>query len=1032
MSHLLSTLILLFVLLPAHAALDDVAPATTAPIDPSKAAEQTATRSQALAEEAAVVERVRQELAALAAEVPRRIAALTPDSVTEDAVEQARVDTKAALLRLEDLRVDATNTEQRIRTLTQTVRDLEARVQLLRSPTSPTLQGDAAGAQLELATRDLGQRRDELALEQKHLEQVRVQTELLTQRVALLEQWQTRLEQAFRQQEDRSRREAQADREAELQRAAQAASERAAALAAQLEREGDRLSDAERRVLDLERQVSIERAKLAEVDVRLLRIGLDLERIGRLPNASPRPALREFSSALDTARAMIATLRATAEVLERKVELYAQQKAVIERRAVGSDAERQGAERERRLLSDIGGQLAERVQRMREVLGNAETVRDKLDAAYRESLRRDLLSRRPLPVTADAWQQIGERLATTPTFLAYQVRLSLETAWHSLRAADPLLWLGLLVGQGLLLRLALYLRRALGRAIERRGPEEGESDAGRRYTDRVLRVLQQLLKRNVVGASLSAMIVLALWGSATPQPSFGILVTLVLLWVAVKLPLTLTWLLLVARPGAGTRRRTLYRLIAVVVVAGAACGALAIIARLVALPDQLVDLADQVFMLYLAATFPAALRVRRYLLDALEPMQQARRTWFVVLKLITLLLPLALLTAALLGLAGYINLAWEVARQLMVLIVVLALLIVVLGLLDDLFEAAAERFIKGSGYGRGWTHELLDPLHHIARVLAFVAAAWLPLYSLGRSGESALVDGLFELLRKPFAQFGELALSPYSLGVTLLAALMMFWGGRLLRAVTYRWVLSGVGDSGVRNSLAVFTQYLAVLIGVLVALRVIGVDLTTLAVFAGAVGVGIGFGLQAIANNFISGVLLLIERPLRSGDTVKIGEDEGEIVRIGIRSLTLKTFDNMEVIIPNSEVISNAFTNWTHSDNIIRQVLYFGAAYDFEPQRVVDLIARVIGQHPAVQINPAPLALVWDYGVTGVRYRAQYYVDVNRHNILVVRSEVNLGVWESFRKAGIAMPYPQRDLYIRAWPEGFPAAAPPTQPPSSP
>jgi potassium efflux system protein len=171
-----------------------------------------------------------------------------------------------------------------------------------------------------------------------------------------------------------------------------------------------------------------------------------------------------------------------------------------------------------------------------------------------------------------------------------------------------------------------------------------------------------------------------------------------------------------------------------------------------------------------------------------------------------------------------------------------------------------------------------------------------------------------------------------------------------------------------------------------------------------------------MAKNFISGLLLLIERPLRSGDTVQIGTQVGEVTHIGIRSLTVQTWDNMEVIIPNSDVISNAFTNWTHSDNVVRTVLMIGARYDADPHLVKRVISRVLENHTDVLSDPEWLVLFWEFGESAVTFRVQYFTDFFKSNILEVRNEVLFGVWDGFKEAGIGIPYPQRDLHIKEWP----------------
>jgi potassium efflux system protein len=204
----------------------------------------------------------------------------------------------------------------------------------------------------------------------------------------------------------------------------------------------------------------------------------------------------------------------------------------------------------------------------------------------------------------------------------------------------------------------------------------------------------------------------------------------------------------------------------------------------------------------------------------------------------------------------------------------------------------------------------------------------------------------------------------------------------------------------------------------------LGIDLTTLAIFAGALGVGIGFGLQNIANNLVSGIMLLIERPLRSGDIVNIGNREGLVTRIGMRSLTIKNWDYQDVIIPNSEVISNAFTNWTHSDNVLRTKLTIGVSYDNDPHQAMQVIEQVLKAHPAVLKNPAPGVWLSDLAPSSINFHVQYYFDLKQHNGLEVKSQILFNLWDRLKAAGIRIPYSQQDLYIKELPETIRVAAP--------
>ena len=275
---------------------------------------------------------------------------------------------------------------------------------------------------------------------------------------------------------------------------------------------------------------------------------------------------------------------------------------------------------------------------------------------------------------------------------------------------------------------------------------------------------------------------------------------------------------------------------------------------------------------------------------------------------------------------------------------------------------------------------------------------------------------LWAFLEQSLFTVGSADITLWRIVLTTIILLVVIWLGQWSRAVTYRWLFSRIGDLGVRHSLSVFTQYTVVLIGLLALLRIIGINLTTLAVFAGAMGVGLGLGLKDLANNFISGLFLLIERPLRSGDIVKIGAHEGEVSSIGMRSLTLRTFDNQMVIIPNSAVTNDAFTNWTHQDRILRTMLVIGISYDSDPHTAKAIIERAVREHEAVLEEPASSVLLWEFADSSINFRVYYFVDIGQHSGLKTRDQILFTIWDRFKDAGIHIPYPQRDLYIKAWP----------------
>jgi len=264
---------------------------------------------------------------------------------------------------------------------------------------------------------------------------------------------------------------------------------------------------------------------------------------------------------------------------------------------------------------------------------------------------------------------------------------------------------------------------------------------------------------------------------------------------------------------------------------------------------------------------------------------------------------------------------------------------------------------------------------------------------------------------------GKHAVTPLHLIGAAFLAFSVFYLGIWSRRLTYDLLYQQINDRGLRNSLSVFTQYAIIVIGLLLALNLLGIDLTSLTVFAGALGVGIGFGLQNIANNFISGLILLAERPVRTEDWVTTGEHQGRIKRIGMRSLVMTTWDNQDVIIPNAQLITNPVINWTLSDSLVRTVFNVGVRYQDDPHLAKQVIEEAVSMQPAVSLERPPRILLTEFGDSSVNFRVEFFAEVDRQSSrLKIKSEVMFAIWDALKEADIGIPFPQRDIYIKELP----------------
>jgi small-conductance mechanosensitive channel len=197
--------------------------------------------------------------------------------------------------------------------------------------------------------------------------------------------------------------------------------------------------------------------------------------------------------------------------------------------------------------------------------------------------------------------------------------------------------------------------------------------------------------------------------------------------------------------------------------------------------------------------------------------------------------------------------------------------------------------------------------------------------------------------------------------------------------------------------------------------------MTKFAIFAGAFGVGIGFGLQHIFNNFFSGLILLFERPVQVGDVVEIGTVTGVVQRIGIRASIIRLPNNSELIVPNGQLISERVTNRTYSSRQARMDLRVGVAYDSDPQRVLQLLTDAAAAHPQVAKTPPPEAFMREFGADALLFDLVFWTDVPLRAPRV-HSDVAVAIKAALRDAGIAIPFPQRSLHLQSVEPGAAAA----------
>ena len=264
-----------------------------------------------------------------------------------------------------------------------------------------------------------------------------------------------------------------------------------------------------------------------------------------------------------------------------------------------------------------------------------------------------------------------------------------------------------------------------------------------------------------------------------------------------------------------------------------------------------------------------------------------------------------------------------------------------------------------------------------------------------------------------------------SLSSILLAVVVFAVGLGLTRFVTGwldRRILTPTEmDAGVRNSLRTAAGYLAVIVVLLMAFAAAGVDFSNIAIVAGALSVGIGFGLQSIVNNFVSGLILLAERPIKVGDWVQVSGGEGTVRKINVRSTEIETFDRCSIIVPNSSLISESVQNWTHGDLLGRVRVAVGVSYDADPKQVEEILLECARSHPRALQFPEVTVLFKDFGASSLDFEVRVFID-DVNWVAFVGSDLRFKIHKALKEAGIEIPFPQRDVNVRGLKEAVKVA----------
>ena len=291
------------------------------------------------------------------------------------------------------------------------------------------------------------------------------------------------------------------------------------------------------------------------------------------------------------------------------------------------------------------------------------------------------------------------------------------------------------------------------------------------------------------------------------------------------------------------------------------------------------------------------------------------------------------------------------------------------------------------------------------RVLVFCVWGGVALHILGVLPE--LIDLLESVKFTLGKQKLDLWLILQGLGAVLATLLVALWVGGLLEA---RLMNAQGIDGNVRIVLSRLLRALLIVLAVLIGLPLVGIDLTTLSVFGGALGVGLGFGLQKIMANYVSGFIILLDRSIRLGSLIEVANQRGIVKRITTRYTLLRGQTGVEVIVPNELLVSSMIVNETLTDPKVRLATQVAVAYETDLERALVLLVEAAKAQPRVLGDPPPRGLVTGFGESGINLEVGFWIADPEEGVMGIKSDIHLAIWKAFKAEGIAIPFPQREV----------------------
>ncbi|MDA8562015.1 mechanosensitive ion channel [Gammaproteobacteria bacterium] len=626
------------------------------------------------------------------------------------------------------------------------------------------------------------------------------------------------------------------------------------------------------------------------------------------------------------------------------------------------------------------------------------------------SLQHELSARQGLlGFSTKAWLDLGNEIILLPTLTFQVVKSLMQVTVKSLSDFSLVDWTILFFFEVLWVIFFVYVSKFMKYILED-VPDHELGHINPKWLS--IRMLHAVLFDIALIANLY---ILMIFMNVSKQ-NFSFLCNLCFVWLFFKAILTLARLCLVetVHDRAGHDVRLFYRL-KWTILAGGIITAFTVFLHQLPLVYEIKDLFYRLFLIFIAIVSLLLLKSWDVFPGLILHYVDDDRTYFKkIVRLLGFLIPSILLVNSVVGVFGFINFVLTMSWYESIFLLVLIGYLIIRGFLGEMMEVFSNIFIRHVSNGWLWTEAFLKPLDKILRLFVFCASGAALFYFYGWDMQSSVVQKLKIIFNYHLFDFLNTSITIISIIEVTIIVSILYWVGRWTREFMYRFLFTRTKDLGIRNSIAILTQYSMIVIGIFLGLRILGIDLHALTVVAGAFAFGIGLGLRDLANNFVCGFLLLFERPLRVGDTVTIGDNEGQVMHIGGRAITVRTWDHTELLVPNAEIFSKTFTNWTAKDHVVRTVISIKIKRQDSPVNVQDLIYQALVNHQDILTEPSPEVFLKELGENLIEFELRYYINLRQvKSRISVRSEILISIWEVFKSNGIQPPYPQHEILIK-------------------